>query len=101
MWLSHHLERATKRIFSSRGDLFFKIISEWELIVGSDLSSKVRPVDMNISNGPNRRAAMVLECSNPSFGIEVQMMAPIIIDKLTTYFGHRVASAIKIRRAVR
>jgi hypothetical protein len=96
MWLKKHIFDATKPVFKNYGIVYHKIMSEWSLIVGKELQNKVTPIDVKFPKNKTTDATLLLEVENPSYGLEVQMMTFIILDKIAIYFGYKVVKKIKI-----
>jgi hypothetical protein len=97
MKFSSHLEKATEGIFQEKRKLLYKIIFDWGKIVGEAHKDKVIPIDIVHPKSSQRQGTIVLLCKNPSFGTEVQMMAPVITERLNTYFGYKAIDKVKIK----
>jgi len=96
MWLCSHLQKATENLFQKKRGLLYKIIFDWENIVGNHYKDKVIPIDIVSSKSSQRQGSIVLLCKNPAFGTEVQMMGPMIVEKLNTYLGDKSVGRVKI-----
>ena len=96
MWLRNHVENAIQPVFKKYGSVYYKIVSNWPLIVGTRLKDKVFPAGVRSSKKKSDDTTLLLEVKNPCHGLEVQMMSSTLVDKISLYFGYKVISKIKI-----
>ena len=94
MWLKNHIEHAIKPLFNKNSTPYYKMLFYWDLIVGDDLKYKVLPQDIKFSK--NNINTLTVKIDNHCNILDIQMMTPNIIDKITRYFGYKIISKIKI-----
>ncbi len=94
MWLKNHIEHAIKPLFNKNSTPYYKMLFYWDLIVGDDLKYKILPQDIKFSK--NQINTLTVKINNHCSILDIQMMTPNIIDKITRYFGYKIISKIKI-----
>ena len=70
------------------------MLRDWNLIIGTNLSGKVFPHDVKTYNDNSNILTVTID--NHCNVLEVQMMIPKIIERITTYLGLKYISKIKI-----
>ena len=94
MWLKNHIEHAIKPLFNKNSAPYYKMLLYWDLIVGDDLKYKILPQDIKFSK--NSINTLTVKIDNHCNILNIQMMIPNIIDKITRFFGYKIISKIKI-----
>jgi hypothetical protein len=90
--LSDSLAFPMRPALNKRGFTSADLLRHWEDIVGSDLGKRCQPVKLQ----PGRTAgegALVLRVPG-AWAPEVQHAAPVILERLSAWCGHRVASRL-------
>lgn len=81
-----------------RGFGEYKIITEWETIVGHELARVTRP--QKVSFPPQSKTGGTLHLHVlGAHALEVQMALPQIIEQIATYTGYRAIAQIKMVQA--
>ena len=94
MWLKIHVDNIVRPLVRSKDLLYYKLLKDWNLIVGTSLSGKVFPHNVKVSK--DNFNVLTVTIDNHCNVLEVQMMIPKIIERITTYLGTRYISKIKI-----
>ena len=89
-------DKITSQALKKHGFLNFKIISDWHLIIGPDLARFTVPLRIDFPYDQTSQGVLYVACSNPGFSLEIQASEGSIINKLSTYFGYKAISRIKV-----
>jgi hypothetical protein len=81
------------------------LLLDWEEIVGERIAAICEPVRLQWPPGgvkrdplePRPQAALVLRVE-PGFGLEIQHLASVLIDRINAHLGWRCVGALKIRQ---
>ncbi|ABD45016.1 hypothetical protein ECHHL_0629 [Ehrlichia chaffeensis str. Heartland] len=73
--------------------LFFN----WNNIVGEEISQVAKPKKLSFLNAMNT-GVLYLVVNNGGVAINIQYAIPIIIEKISVFFGFKVVNIIKIRQ---
>ena len=93
--LSDSLTYPVASALKKRGFAKTDLLRHWEAIVGPELGQRCQPVKLSVH--PQRPGEAVLHIRTRSvWATEIQHSAPIILERLATYYGYRVASRITI-----
>ena len=79
---------------AKRGFRDARLIAEWATIVGSQLAAKTKPERLDRRG---RNACLHLLVAN-GWGLEVQHLQPLIIDKINQFYGHEMVNRISMRQ---
>ena len=90
------IQKATKRIFQKRGFAENRIIEDWERIIGDKLARYCAPQTIKFYNDTRTHGLLMVDVYHSGLATELQYMSPIIIEKITSYFGYPAVSKIKI-----
>lgn len=82
---------ALKKRGFSKADL----LRHWDAIIGAELGQRCEPV--KLVEQPGRPGEGVLHIRTRSvYATEIQHSIPIILERLATYYGYRIASRVTI-----
>lgn len=103
MPLADLLERCLDKALAAQGFAASDILLAWEDIVGARLAQYARPLRISWPRQPRHgeptKSPAILEVrSSSAFAIELQHMAPVIIDRINAHFGWRCIGKIVIRQ---
>lgn len=87
-------------VFSKRGFAGADLAVHWAEIVGPGIAKFTRPLNLQwprhgAENGVG--ATLVVACS-PAFALDLQQMAPVVIERINQRLGWRAAARITIRQ---
>jgi hypothetical protein len=100
--LSDLVAPALGDVFARQGFASGDIVTQWPDIMGEEIARLADPVKLqwprNAPGEPAEPATLVLRVEGPA-AIEVQHLAPVILERINRYFGWRAVSRIAIRQA--
>ncbi|MBX6425144.1 MAG: DUF721 domain-containing protein [Variibacter sp.] len=89
-------------VFARQGFASGDIVTHWAEIVGDDVAQLAEPLKLQWPRGGGEHASepatLVLRVEGPA-AIEVQHLAPVILERINRYFGWRAVARIAIRQA--
>ncbi|WP_300298482.1 DUF721 domain-containing protein [Ferrovibrio sp.] len=91
------LGRLTKPVFKQRGIALAEIINRWAEITGPLLYAETQPEKLVYAAGAGHAATLEIAVS-PAFALELQHLAPLIIEKINGYFGYRAVERLRLRQ---
>ena len=94
--LNNILPDVTKTAFRKRGITEIKLINDWQLIVGEELAKNCSPDRIIYAKKGSGKGATLYINVYGSIALELQHMEPIIIDKISGYFGYNAVAKIKL-----
>lgn len=93
--LGRVVSKITDPTFRKRGFIHTEIISRWKTIVGEDLSAACIPQRISFparQSGPGVLHVRV----EGARATELQHVAPLVIERINTYFGYRAIDAMRL-----
>lgn len=94
--LSFSLDKAIKPAFKKRGFAEQKIITAWTDIVGQTLSQYSAPKKLSFPPQSHSNGTLYVEVYDSGLAMELQHMEPMVIEKISTYFGYQAIGRIRI-----
>lgn len=88
------LPQLSDAAFKKKAKAESEILTRWPVIVGSDIAGKTLPRKISFARN-NEKTVLVLDVSN-SDALEIQHMEPVILEKISSYFGFRIIEKIKL-----
>jgi hypothetical protein len=86
-------------VLGRRGFGEAQVILEWPSVVGQDLARDTMPVKLSFDRGAAERVGGTLHLrAAPGAALEVQHLAPLIIERINTFFGYRAVARLAIRQ---
>ena len=88
--------------FARQGFANTEIVTHWEDIVGADIAAHAEPVRMTWPRRDDpddgEPATLVLRCEGPA-AIEIQHLAPLVLERVNRFFGWQVVGQLRLRQA--
>lgn len=94
MWLRIHVDNLIRPLVKEKDLLYYKLLKDWHLIIGANLRDKVFPHDIKFHK--NNDTILTVTINNHCNVLEIQMMIPKIIERISRYLGFDYISKIKI-----
>lgn len=94
--LAECIEPICRPALNREGAAMAKIIRNWETIIGPEIARHATP--RRITQRGDGGGTLVVR-THGAFALEIQHMEPVILERLASYLGFRVASRIKIEQA--
>lgn len=88
-------EVATRPAFKKYGIVQARLTTDWTHIVGAVLAQKALPTRIQFPKGHRDRGTLFLDVST-GWALEIQHLEPVILEKISTYFGYRAVERIHI-----
>jgi hypothetical protein len=73
------------------------LIAEWSAVVGEDIARHAAPLKLSFPRGERRDATLTLRASG-AFAIELQHMAPQLLERINGYLGYGAVARLKIEQ---
>jgi hypothetical protein len=100
--LSELLHRTLNEAFAKRGFASSEIVTRWGEIVGAEIAAHSQPerIQWMRPAGPEARepATLVLRVEGP-VAIEIQHLAPLVLERVNRFFGWQVVGQLRLRQA--
>lgn len=91
--------RAVADAFAKQGFAAVEIVTHWEDVVGADLAKRCEPLRLSFPRRDDPLSVGTLHVrAESAYAIEVQHLAPQIIERVNRYFGWRCVGRISIRQ---
>jgi len=92
-------EATLKPIYHKYGFAEHRIITDWEVIVGSQYARFTLPLKLVTSRSAEKTATLhILVASGRA--LEFQHIQPVIMDKIATYFGYKAVTKIVMKQSI-
>ena len=96
--LSTSVEQVVKPVYKKHGFAESRILTQWQDIVGSELAAYSIPQKLIFPRGKKEDGTLhVLVASGRA--LELQHMQPVILDKITMYFGYPAVTRLQFMQA--
>ncbi|MBV9568185.1 MAG: DUF721 domain-containing protein [Hyphomicrobiales bacterium] len=94
---------ALGKTLAARGFAAADVVLAWPEIVGERLARVCEPIALEWPRGPrigedDRQSATLVLRVEGAFGLEVQHLAPAILERINSHFGWRCAGKLAIRQ---
>lgn len=86
----------TRPVVGKRGFAEASVVTDWPEIVGGLLAGQTCPTRISYPRGKRGEGTLHLRAANSAVAMELQHLAPLIIERINTHFGYRAVAAIKI-----
>lgn len=90
--ISTLLPSCTRQAFRARSPLAQRLLLDWPLIVGSTIAEMAVPKRL-------ARGILTLVCNGPA-AVEIQYGAPKLMERINTYFGRALVTALSLRQGI-
>lgn len=89
------IPRSTAKAFKGKGLAQADIATRWPEIVGEQLAQSSLPERLSYPAGRNAGATLTIRVAS-AFAPHVQHLAPLIIEKINTFYGHAAVARIAL-----
>lgn len=96
--LGQCIEPVTRPVLKTQGLAGSRILTQWPSIVGMRLSQRCIPEKLSFPPGKKTGGTLVIAVEN-GFAPEIQHQQPMILERLSGYFGYQAVSRIVISHA--
>ena len=100
--LAELVGRCVGETFARQGFASAELVTHWPEIVGEEVAAHSEPIRLQWpqANGPDEAAAatLVLRVEGPA-AIEIQHLAPVILERVNRFLGWRAVAKIALRQA--
>ncbi|MBN9343259.1 MAG: hypothetical protein BGO76_03555 [Caedibacter sp. 38-128] len=93
------LPKLVKSSFEKKGFVQAEILLEWGKIVGQEMSQKCIPEKLVFPKGKKVEGTLYLNVEISS-GLLIEYGAPLIIDKINSYFGYQAVARLKLKQVL-
>ena len=93
------IARLTKPIFGKRGFAAGEIVTDWARIAGADIAAVSLPERIAFPQNKRIGGTLHLRVQPGGHAVQIQHMAPQLLDRINTYFGYGAVAGIKIIQA--
>ena len=93
--LAGTLPRVAARALGRRGFADAGLIADWPKVVGSELAASCAPLRLSFPNRQERREGSLLLRVEPAAALELQHLAPLLLERINIYFGYRAVAQLK------
>jgi hypothetical protein len=87
------------KALGKRGLAQGRLVSDWPTLVGADIARHTAPERLAFSPGRREDGTLHLVVDGP-WAVELQHLAPQVIERINGYFGYRAVARLKMRRGV-
>lgn len=91
------LARLTNPLVKRRGAAFGDILARWPEIVGPLLANDTQPEKLQYGAKDGHGATLEVAVTGAQ-ALELQHLAPLVVERINGYFGYRVVSGLKLRQ---
>lgn len=89
------VEKLTKRAVGKRGFTQASILTDWALIIGTELAQHTKPERLFFPKGKRTGGSLTLRAPGHS-AWRVQQLTPMLISRINAHFGYRAIESIRI-----
>ena len=89
------LPALTGKALGRRGLAFGGLIAEWPSIVGARMADRTSPFRIVFPHGQRENAVLHLRVAT-AVALDIQHLAPQIIERLNTFFGYKAVAKLKL-----
>lgn len=91
------LARLTNPLVKRRGAAFGDILARWPEIVGPLLSADTQPEKLHYGAKDGHGATLEVAVTGAQ-ALELQHLAPLVVERINSYFGYRVVAGLKLKQ---
>lgn len=95
--IGSHLAKVTRRVLGRRGLGEAEVILRWPVIVGERLARQCLPEKLSHRRGAVAGGVLHV-CVEPAAATVIQHMAPVIVERINTYYGYRAVERLQLRQ---
>jgi len=93
-----NLPKITGPAMRKRGFTQARLVTDWTAIVGEKLAKEIAPQKIVFPRGSNNGALLYIRVAQ-GFAIELQHIAPQVVDRINLFFGYRAISDLRYLQA--
>ncbi len=93
--LAAALPRLTSRVFQKRGFGEAAAVVHWPAIVGATLAEASCPERLAAARGGEVGGTLTVRV-RPAFALELQHLAPAVIERINSFYGHRKVARLRL-----
>jgi hypothetical protein len=94
------VEPLIEPLLRRRGFVQTRVARDWPAIVGAQLAAETMPVRLSFPRGERLDATLQIRVTGP-LALELQHLAPAVIERINGYFGYRAVARISLIQAPR
>lgn len=96
--LAGNLPGVAARALGRRGFADAGLLAAWPQVVGRDLAESCAPLRLSFPNRQERRDGNLLLRVEPGAALELQHLAPQLVERVNVYFGYRAVDRLTIQQ---
>jgi len=96
--LAGTLPGVAARALGRRGFADAGLLAAWPQVVGKDLAESCAPLRLSFPNRQERRDGNLLLRVEPGAALELQHLAPLLVERVNVYFGYRAVARLTIQQ---
>jgi len=81
-----------------RGFIETRVARDWPAIVGDSLAAETVPVRLAFPKGERQDATLHVRVTGP-MALELQHLAPVVIERINGYFGYKAVARLAMQQA--
>jgi hypothetical protein len=89
------LPAVTGEAMRKRGFGEYRLLNEWEKIVGPALAAHSAPLKLSFARGSKTDGVLQVQVA-PMMALEFQHLQPLILDRIAAYFGYRAVGRMAL-----
>jgi len=93
--LAAALAKLTRPAYKRRGFAHADILARWTAIVGDALAATSCPEKLHFPTGASAGATLQVRVAS-GFALELQHLAPLVIERINTFYGYRAVNRLKL-----
>lgn len=74
-----------------------RLVTHWRALVGESLGTRTLPIRMRFPQGQRQGATLYIRAGGPA-ALEVQHLAPQIIERINGFFGYGAVAALRLEQ---
>ncbi len=94
------LPAVTGKALGRRGMAFGSLLAEWPSIVGPRFAERTLPFRIVFPQGRRDEAVLHMRVA-PAVALDIQHLAPQLIERINGFFGYRAVARLKLIHAIR
>ena len=95
--LSAEVPAIAKQALGSRGYAEAGLFTHWAEIAGAQLAASSLPIKLSFPRGKRDEGTLTVRCGG-SAALELQHLAPSILERINGHFGYRAVARLKIEQ---
>ena len=89
--------KVARPLMGRRGFIHGALIADWPAIAGPALAAHTLPTAIRFPKGERTGGVLEIKVASSAFAIEVQHLAPLVIERVNGYFGWKAVERLKLR----